>query len=93
MALPFLMPQKNSKARGAVVSFAAVIRVVTRHATLSGEVRGATSDDLITAAKETRGAGYSLEFLAGMCHAVLQILTLFQTKTMAFFTPVFRHGL
>ena len=45
MALPFLMPQKNSKARGAVVSFAAVIRVVTRHATLSGEERCVTSDD------------------------------------------------
>ena len=46
MALPFLMPQKNSKARWAVVSFAAVIRVVTRHATLSGEERCVTSDDL-----------------------------------------------
>ena len=46
MALPFLMPQKNSKARCAVVSFAVVIRVVTRHATLSGEERCVTSDDL-----------------------------------------------
>ena len=45
MALPFLMPQKNSKARGAVVSFAAVIRVVTRYATVSGEERCVTSDD------------------------------------------------
>ena len=45
MALPFLMPQKNSKARWAVVSFAAVIRVVTRHATLlpTGEERCVTS--------------------------------------------------
>ena len=41
----FLCHKKNSKARGAVVSFAAVIRVVTRHATLSGEERCVTSDD------------------------------------------------
>ena len=37
--------------------------------------------------------GYSLEFLVGVCRAVLQILTLFQTKTMSCFTPVFRPGL
>ena len=39
------------------------------------------------------GGGYSLEFLVGVCHLVLQILTLFQTKKCHFFTPVFRPGL
>ena len=50
MALPFLMPQRNSNARGA-------------------------------------GRGYSLEFLVGMCHAVLQILTLFGPKQCHFSHP------
>ena len=57
MALPFLMPQKNSKARGAVVSFAAVIRVVTRHATLSGEERCVTSDDPNNGCEGDEGGG------------------------------------
>ena len=32
-------------------------------------------------------------FLGGLCRAVLQILTLFQTQKMSFFTPVIRPGL
>ena len=35
---------------------------------------------------------YSWEFLVGVCHPVLQILTLFQTKKKLFFTPVLRPG-
>ena len=34
--------------------------------------------------------GESWEFLVGVCLPVLQILTLFQTKKMSFFTPIFR---
>ena len=39
---------------------------------------------------DCRKAGYSREFLVGVCRPVLQILTLFQTKKMLFFRPVFR---
>ena len=36
--------------------------------------------------------GVLLEILGGVCRPVLQILTLFQTKQMPFFTPFFRPG-
>ena len=45
------------------------------------------------------GGGYSWEFLVGVCHPVLQILTIFQTKYSRLQTwplksrPVFRPGL
>ena len=39
---------------------------------------------------DCRKAGYSREFLVGVCRPVLQILALFQTKKMLFFRPVFR---
>ena len=38
------------------------------------------------------GKGYSWEFLVGVCRPDLQMLTLFQTQKMSFFTPVFRPG-
>ena len=36
---------------------------------------------------------YSWKFLVEVCHSVLQILTLFQTKKMSFSTPFFRPSL
>ena len=39
------------------------------------------------------GGEYSWEFLVGVCHQVLQILTLFNTKKMPFSTPVFTPDL
>ena len=39
---------------------------------------------------DCRKAGYSREVLVGVCRPVFQILTLFQTKKMLFFRPVFR---
>ena len=40
------------------------------------------------ATKKLQGpGGYSLEFLVGVCRAVLQILTLFQTKKCPFSHP------
>ena len=39
------------------------------------------------------GGGYSSEFLVGVCRPVLQILTLFQTKTCHFFHPFTDLGL
>ena len=41
----------------------------------------------------SRGGGFSLEFLVGLCRPNLQMQTQFQTKKMPFSTPVFRPGL
>ena len=37
--------------------------------------------------ENSRGGGYSSEFVVGVCRPVLQILTLFQTKTCHFPYP------
>ena len=42
----------------------------------------------INALEDFKPEGYSCEFLVGACCPVLQILTLFQTKKMPFFTHV-----
>ena len=42
---------------------------------------------------DCRKAGYSQEFLVGVCRPVLQILILFQTKKLLFFRRVFRSGI
>ena len=42
---------------------------------------------------ERAGGVYSWEFFVGVCRPVLQILTLFQTKNMSFYRPVFRPDL
>ena len=36
------------------------------------------------------GEGYSWELMVGVCRPVLRILTLFQTKKISLFTPVYR---
>ena len=44
-------------------------------------------------ATAAQGGKVHLEYLVGVCHLVLQILTLGQTKKMSFSTPGFRPDL
>ena len=50
-------------------------------------------NDMIYTLLLTSGGGHYWKFLAGVCHLVFQILTLFQTKNVIFHTPVFRPHL
>jgi len=46
----------------------------------------------VNISSENRGGGVFPRIFGGVFHPVLEILTLFQTKTMLFSTPVVRPG-